>query len=899
MVLIWASLFFPLLTLSGSNFPLPARSDHILFLRADPKLVGPENLCIVFGGVVGTYSGGGNPTTDVYTWLVKDPRGNEIFNRSGGSQFETIKLSFNEVGEFSIALNIRRNNTIILNESMSVNVQKGPELAILPDYLICGDSPTEISAIDPATPNLTQYTFEWTDVEGNFLANTNTISVTKEGFYKFELYLNGSSGQECLITGSTYAGPSLDFNLEIDAETVCQGGEVQAKVDTPIVGEWFLVKPSSSEKVSLGSAYSIRLAPESIGDPGLYTLVFSASDPNFPDCKSERKLNFEILESPKFNVIDVEKPDNCTSQNGGFSVNSISDLDSLFILESGFSFGALAPNQTISLSSLAPQIYTIRAYANGCEFSTLFNLETKSPPIIDSTTPAIILPAYSVSEETCGPAGILPGSIQVIFNQGEVDGSYRILSPGIGQVQLGDFQKQDTLKLPLAGGRYLLELKVEGCTYPVSEFTIPKKPQVEFSNPRQLQICDYFDFKPETTQNLVFTLKAPDQSIQTLASGEAFRISQAGEYELLGEPADPSSGLCPKLETFTATLSRNFDFELQLYEQDCFGNQVYKAVISGISADQTSIRWLNGQGEIVGRNELLFSTAPGDYSLTVQPLESGFCPLNPINFTIQPPIFQVEVLLETSKICPDPGFTQIKLSTDSSAVDSIAWIYFDDLGTRRDLAEYTNLEEIRVESPGNYEAVVYNRIGCEIGRNFIAVEVSTALTLPTLEDTYGVCSKGKKGPLINPGDFQEYFWYLGEELVSAVPEFSPKEVGEYTLRVVTVDGCEFYDSFSTYDACSFDYIFPNAMVLGDPARNFEVRVSEGITSVELFILNRQGSLIHYDRSDEIPFGEEFLEWDGQVSGVSIPTGTYVVVLVGRNPQYQFEQKITGSLLVLD
>jgi flagellar hook assembly protein FlgD len=76
-------------------------------------------------------------------------------------------------------------------------------------------------------------------------------------------------------------------------------------------------------------------------------------------------------------------------------------------------------------------------------------------------------------------------------------------------------------------------------------------------------------------------------------------------------------------------------------------------------------------------------------------------------------------------------------------------------------------------------------------------------------------------------------------------------------------------------------------------------VSEGITSVELYIINRQGELIHSDRTEEISYGTPILKWDGKVGGTNIPTGTYVVVLIGKNPLYQFEEKIIGSLLVLD
>jgi flagellar hook assembly protein FlgD len=88
-------------------------------------------------------------------------------------------------------------------------------------------------------------------------------------------------------------------------------------------------------------------------------------------------------------------------------------------------------------------------------------------------------------------------------------------------------------------------------------------------------------------------------------------------------------------------------------------------------------------------------------------------------------------------------------------------------------------------------------------------------------------------------------------------------------------------------------------VLGDPNRNFQVTANDGITEAELFIINRQGTLVHYQKTEETPVGSPFFEWDGKSNGSYITPGTYVVILIGRNPAYQFEEKITGSLLVLE
>jgi hypothetical protein len=283
----------------------------------------------------------------------------------------------------------------------------------------------------------------------------------------------------------------------------------------------------------------------------------------------------------------------------------------------------------------------------------------------------------------------------------------------------------------------------------------------------------------------------------------------------------------------------------------------------------------------------------------VQPLESGFCPVSPVPFEVVAQIISVPMDLEANKICPDPNFAIVTLSTLEAEVNRTEWIFFDENDQRVDLVQFDGLFEIEVENPGTYEVVAYNLLGCEIGRNFIAVENSILLAKPQVDESYGICSKGKKGPIIDPGDYASYSWFFGDQLVSTDSKFSPNQVGDYTVRVVTIDGCEFFASFSTYDACSFEHVFPSGMILDDASRSFEVRVSEGITSVELYIINRKGELIHSDRTEEISYGTPILKWDGKVAGTNIPTGTYVVILIGKNPLYQFEEKIIGSLLVLD
>jgi len=867
---------------------------------ANPELVGPENLCIVFGGVIGTYSGGGD-SGDVYSWLVTGPSGEVIFNRSGGDQFETIKVSLIEIGIHTVSLAVRRGTLDIYNSSLRVNVLKGPTLNLLPDYLLCGDAPVKLTAIDPATPNLMSYTFIWKDQSGNVVGNTNELTASKEGFYNVELFLtNSDGGQDCLITGTAFVGPPLDFQIQQSADRICEGSSIQFETNTPLSGEWFIRESGTAQKTSLGTAFNISIASSTLSGIGNYEVIFSAFDPNLPDCRSERKATFELQESPKIQINLIEKPDNCANPNGNFNIQASTALDSLVVSELGFVIANVLPGQTLNFDNLRPQIYTIQSFANGCELTNLFILEAKDPPA-GNNPPVQVQTDSEFMSESCSTTGILPGKLKIKFPQGSVIGEYRILGQGSGGFLSGSIQDQDSLVVDLAGGSYFLELTIDGCTYPIKEFTIDRKPQVEFNAPILFNICETFDFVPETNQDLFFTLTYPDGSSRTLDAQNPFQLTDAGNYSLVGIPKDTATGLCPKVQSFTATLSQSIVFEPVLKEEDCFGNKIYEAQIAGIDPDQTSIRWVNDQGEIVGRSAIFFPTSLGEFSLVVQPLGSGFCPVFPIVFENTAAILTVPMELAANKICPEPGLSTIVLTTNATEVTLTEWIFFDLNNNRSDLTEFDGLFEITVSEVGTYEVVAFNRLGCEVGRNLILVENSTLLTTPNLEDRYSVCSKENTLPPLDPGEFAAYEWYFEEDLVSDQRLFKPSEVGEYSLIVTTSDGCEFAVSFTTFDACDFKVIYPNAMILDDPARDFRVLVSEGVMEADLYIINRQGALIHFEQTSEISPAIPILIWNGKIAGTgrSIPSGTYAVVLILRNSIYGFEEKITSSVLVID
>ncbi|MEB2774450.1 hypothetical protein SYJ56_03985 [Algoriphagus sp. D3-2-R+10] len=899
----WTILILTPLVILGRSVKSPSKPETTYSKNAGIGLTGDTNLCIVIGGVIGNYSAGGDPG-DVYEWKITKSTGEELLSRRGGDQYESIQFLYNEVGDYTVSLKIRRGtDSNFYEESLDVKIQKGPELELKPDYLVCGDAPVLLTALNPTTPNLSDYTIIWKslDIDGNQvdLGTGNEYLAYDNGYHFVELFLTNADGtQACTVNGSTFVGPPVDFQITQSDEKICEDENILIGTDTPLTGEWFIRKSGAATKTSLGSAFEITLGSSDLTGPGVYEVFFSAVDERYPDCPSERKIAFELLESPTVDTQILVAPDDCITENGSFQITANSNLDSMVIPELGVSESPVLAGQVLTYSNLKPMIYSIITTQNGCEITKLVQLGAKKPPVTPSP-PNQLTSTITNFPETCSADGVINGKIEVDFGQTIGNGTYRLFSVSRGQIDAGAIPTSGLLELDLSSDSYILEKVIDGCTYPNESFTIADQPQVEFSIPKDFQICENFDFIPETAEDLLFTLTFPDGSTQDLESGQPFALAEAGSYSLKAESNDPSSTLCPRVEEFNVTVSTKITFEPILVEKGCFDPIQYIADIEGLLPEETSIRWLNSEDVIVGRGLEFYPGTIGIFSLIVQPLGSAFCDVAPIEFEVVPPVTSVPMELETTKICPEPGFAVVTLTTDEEEVSETEWIFYDLNDQRRELPEFHDLLEIVVDEPGTYEAVGYNKFHCEIGRNFILVEESSLLALPNLDESYPICLKNNTLSPIDPGDYEKYEWFFEEQLVSTERLYNPVQVGDYRLLVTTVDGCEFEDNFRTYDVCDYQIVYPNAMILGDPEKNFRVLVSEGITEAELFILNRQGELIYHTSTNDIPLEVPILTWDGKASGEYVPTGNYVVVIILRNALYGLEEKETVPLLVID
>lgn len=852
---------------------------------------------MVLGNTIGIYSAGGNPE-DVYEWKITNSKGEEIYNRSGGEQFETIKVVFTEIGEYTVFLKIRRGiESNFYQDLMNVKVQTGPKLALLPDYLLCGENTVVLTALDPSTLNIGNYTITWKDVNGKVLGTGNNITASIAGFYLVEMYQKNPGGsQTCTINGSTFVGPALDFQIIKSASKICDGGSINISTDTPLSGQWYVRKMPNGENISLGKAFGIDLSTTELDGDGFYEVSFSVPSIDFPDCPSLRKTAFEILPAPQFEIQILTHPDACSIDNGSFQVKANSNLTSISIPELNFYQENISKGQILTFKDLKAKVYLVNIEGIGCTISQLVELKSKN--LSNQSAEDKLNMTISQVNETCGVNGIIPGKVSLEFRESITNGKYNILSSNRGTVKSGAIPANGKFDVELNSGNYLIEIIIDGCTYPTESITILGQPQISVSIPSNIIICDSFLLIPEAVDQLLFTLTAPSGKVTSSKTGAGFTLTEKGNYSLLAEPIDTNSSLCARKLNFETTLLSPFSYAPVLLEEKCFDPIRYRARLEGISIDKVNLRWLDSNGVIVGRSREFYPPSIGNFSLVISPIGSGFCPVEPVEFEVVIPITTVPMDLDLGKTCSDPEAVIISLSTNLGAVVQTEWIFYDESNNREEKVAFDDHFHIQINTRGTYEVVAYNKLGCEIGRNFIFVEVSPQYIVLDLEDTYPVCSRKNTISPIDPGEFAKYEWYFANQLVSAQRLFKPDKIGDYQLVVTTKDGCELENSFRTFVVCNHQLVYPNAMVLGNPDKDFRVLMSEGITEAELFVLNRQGELIYYSHTDDIPVETPILKWDGKLKESYVPTGVYVIVLMLRNPLYGIEEKQTSSLLVL-
>jgi len=703
-------------------------------------LEGPDELCLYYGSIIGDFFGGGRPT-DVFRWRIIDENNTVIVQREGA--FQTFSHTFSNVGTYTVELNIRRGTTPVFSASKEIIINPGVDLIIQNSYLLC-EGEADLTLINPASPYINDFFIEWRNASGQVVGSGNALTVNQPGVYTVDFYTFNDDGEIiCPFSVATNVRLPHDYNVTISSSTSClRWTPVTLSAGSNINGTWYYRNLDNGLEEVLGNGNQLTFNALDLDGQGLYDIIFRVDNADNRFCKLSETVPFEIFPLAEIDL-DIFETDNCTINNGRVQIQALSDIDQLVLFKGGvwfMNYGDFDQGEELSIDNLESGTYTIRLRKGICESWVPFNIEITEIPhdlnVLD----------IQVQRETCSDIGRTDGSITIILEEPFTGTLEFFNSIGLklpNDEGLFNVFNESEILINLPSNNYYFQLENEdNCRYSHPErIWIPTTPQVEFNIPSVINICQSFEFMPQSQQALRYSLTYPDGTVVERNFNESFTLDQAGEYTILGSIIDEETGFCPRQRSFFVNVTQPVEYEPVLLNEDCFGNKTFEVQFTDPNVDisQLSIRWFNENDQVVGTGRFLFPTSFGEFKLDVQPINSEACPIPRKVFDVSRPVLELEVLLTASQFCPFEREAIISLQADLDEVERIEWLLYDDDNDGQPISAFEGLTEIIVENPGAYEVVLFNVLDCEIGRELILVEESENLANFDLPEALTIC----------------------------------------------------------------------------------------------------------------------------------------------------------------
>lgn len=831
----------------------------------EPELIGPGMLCNISGTVVGSFSGAGDPVTDLYGWKIYGPSGDLLFSKTPG-EFQNIDYTFITNGVHRVELGVSRGGIQIAKLSKAVEVIQKPIKLLSNEYISCSSSPLELQAIDPLSSNFSSYKFEWTNGAGTVVSTSNTFITSDEGNFSVRYFNESPSGEKsCEFLLTTKVSNISTIVIESSDTGVCIDSEISFMTNPQLMAEWFVQKIGDPSKKSFGIRNSLTIRPGSdLIDFGDYEVSFILANDLNPSCSPEGKINFRYNQEPIFVFESADTSSGCLQADGKLVMRAVTDLDFINIEGTGLSFGPYAAGDLIEIPSLKSGTYNLIGGLGPCINSLGSVVPLNNPP------PALEFAIDDIIGEACTVNGKIPGSFQVsMLNGPNPTAFYRVVNEKGGVAMNQVLPNSTVFRVDIPGGNYYFEIYDDNdeCILPSStELIIPGKDQTTFQVPNTLNVCQSFNLIPETSQALIFTITRPDQSVELKNAGEEILLNQKGEYKIIGTLSNQSD-ICPTEKTIMVDLIDPVDFEVIQVSEDCtVGNRSYEANI--YSRDPTTVLffWRNEKDEIIGTSQRLDlpPTSFGNYSLEVQPANSKACPIAPKPFLAKEPVLSVDVSLTATKLCEFGPKAILNMSTTfPEEVTDVEWRRYDKDGNIEFLSQFDDQYEIEVDKEGTYEAAVFARIpslnkNCELGRTTLQLDLTPNKVLFDIPSELTVCDFYE----LIPSTAQDLIFFVttpsGEIIEKTVGQsFSIEEAGVYTflaydinspsafcpeqkeLIATVVDAVDFKpilyeescDGSSTYRASISNYAISDVDILWKDKDNNEVGTGEFLTIV--------------------------------------------------------------------
>ncbi|WPP48543.1 T9SS type B sorting domain-containing protein [Catalinimonas niigatensis] len=874
----------------GNSFPDPA--------------ITVDNACV--GNEISFSAQGRDDVIETYSWeIVRQSDGLNVGLPDSLVTEQSFTFTLDEVGSYiaRVTLSNPCDADTVLTQTFEVG--QAAEVTLPESVNLCNGE-VEVTAIDPNTPDIANYTFTWVQVGatgGGNLPNQNTISISEGGDYTVTV----TNADGCESEGTVFVVDNRpEINLPEDF-TLCQGETRELDVEIPSPrrnpsGYEWVILDDNDQTVATSEEPVIEVS-ELTPDPGVYRYTVTVTDDAPEGCFIQDTVVVTIEEAPVLGEPTTVDPE-CGEEDGSITLD-LGGAD-----PSALSFSWVDPNgspfiATETATGLASGNYQVTVTnVTGCSFTQTIGLD-------NSDAPFEILSANGVPG--CEEDGFIDLTVDISALTGS--GFFDINITGIPENFSFQYNTANGPEanyiLPavpsLAPGNYNIQIteRLSGCIR-TSEAEILEPDSVEFEFVESpLSACgptatievdydlsfgvwQYRWFRPDGSEITVSNNQNPSL---TLRNGTDAPGVYMVEVTNLSQP-----NLCPGSEEINVTFGDPFTFNIVEIEPDNSCQTGEKQLTVNFDPEDAAERdliynWtLNGQS--VGALRTITVSESGSYELSVRERNNSACVYtDELPVEVSQPL---SVTLLYGNACADGSAIPLFASVRTEGTDSLIYRWFRPDGTRIQASNPPptgagdSLQVLSDMPEGQYRVEVETAVGgC-------FAEASASITRNPLPDaelgaTRIICTQDPdpevNSALLEVGFAPEIYWYTPKGDFVNTTNVVADIAGTYTVEIINEFGCSIIDSVEVVDDCRPRIVAPNAFRPGGVNNTFFVYPKYvAAEDFEVKIYNRWGELVY--QSTSVDF-----QWDGTYKGKDAPLGTYPYVI-----KYKSSTDETGELL---
>ncbi len=437
----------------------------------------------------------------------------------------------------------------------------------------------------------------------------------------------------------------------------------------------------------------------------------------------------------------------------------------------------------------------------------------------------------------------------------------------------GEVEHFDSPLLEL--GDYKGVLDFNSCVIPIdSILSLVKKSAAEF----EIEDTYYFNcggkvkITPSSEGELQYSLY--DSNGDFIDSGDEFNISQPGFYSIISEEGE----FCPTSKIFEIISEIWERPQVEMFGDPCERSIILKTYYEIPNEVNAKIQWFSEayEEEPIGEGERVTVTENGAYFAKLHFLDHPSCDVvsDRIEISGIPPYVDPDFVTSPAGFCN--GVNSLLLIPEEENLPDEAVIrWYEDHYSENNLIQEVG-RQLEIFDPGMYFAAIQIN-GCHLTMDSIYVRELEEKPV-AINQTYDLCGYTDAELVLDPGDFSDYEWYKGDEMVSSEHSFSPENAGNYSVWLKNENGCIYSEDFEVTEECEAEINYSTGIKPLKSKFPLVVYFNSYVEKIEVKIFDKWGGVIFKVDQDYQGFNSESGIWDGTINGAPAPIGIYNLLI---------------------